>query len=177
MHHRAEGGVPALFQVGGTQTQLSCSIDEPAFPSRPASADGRTHAHRIYLAEGGQGKAQLGTGPDGRSRSPKKSAQILDKDKIAGRSVLWGDPSRAPHVILAEGIETAAAVALALWTEICGGKPFTTAAIRESVAQCRARRCCVYENAPGPGYYLLLVDDDGGFILAERRKAKQRAGR
>jgi hypothetical protein len=29
------------------------------------SADGRTHAHRIYLAPGGAGKADLGNGPDG----------------------------------------------------------------------------------------------------------------
>jgi hypothetical protein len=31
----------------------------------------------------------------------------------------------------------------------------------------RDRRCCVYENI-GPGYHLLLVDDDGGLILVEQ---------
>ena len=31
----------------------------------------------------------------------------------------------------------------------------------------RRRRCYVYENIGG-GYHLLLVDDDGGLILAEQ---------
>src|SRR5512132_3609444 len=39
------------------------------------AADGRTHAHRIYLAPGGAGKADLGTSADGRLRDPKKSAR------------------------------------------------------------------------------------------------------
>jgi hypothetical protein len=30
----------------------------------------------------------------------------------------------------------------------------------------RPRRCFVYENI-GPGFHLLLVDDDGGLILVE----------
>jgi hypothetical protein len=36
-----------------------------------------------------------------------------------------------------------------------------------SVADPRKRRCYVYENIGG-GYHLLLVDDDGGLILAEQ---------
>jgi hypothetical protein len=32
----------------------------------------------------------------------------------------------------------------------------------------RDRRCCVYENTPGPGFHLLLVDDDGGLVLVEQ---------
>jgi hypothetical protein len=36
--------------------------------------DGRRHAHRIYVAPAGAGKAALGVGPYGRPRDPKKSA-------------------------------------------------------------------------------------------------------
>ena len=64
------------------------------------AADGRTHAHRIYLAPGGAGKADLGSGPDGQPRDPKKSARIIGDDNTSGCSVLWGDPERAPWIIL-----------------------------------------------------------------------------
>ena len=93
------------------------------------AADGRTHAHRIYLAPGGAGKADLGAGPDGRPRDPKKSARIIGVDNTAGRSVLWGDPERAPHIIVTEGIETGAAVALAKTAEIGAGEVAVAAAI------------------------------------------------
>ena len=93
------------------------------------AADGRTHAHRVYLAPGGAGKADLGTGPDGRPRNPKKSARIIGVDNTAGRSVLWGDPERAPHIIVTEGIETGAAVALAMSAEIAAGEVVVAAAI------------------------------------------------
>lgn len=92
------------------------------------AADGRMHAHRIYLAPGGAGKADLGVG-DGRPRDPKKSARIIGVDNTAGRSVLWGDPERAPHIIVTEGIETAAAVALAKAAEIGAGEVAVAAAI------------------------------------------------
>jgi hypothetical protein len=93
------------------------------------AADGRTHAHRIYLAPGGAGKADLGYAPDGRPRDPKKSARIIGDDNTAGRSVLWGDAGHASHVIVAEGVETAAAVALALAAEIEAGEMAVAAAI------------------------------------------------
>ena len=93
------------------------------------AADGRTHAHRIYLAPGGAGKADLGVDPDGRPRDPKKSARIIGVDNTAGRSVLWGDPERAPHIIVTEGIETGAAVALAMSAEIGAGEVAVAAAI------------------------------------------------
>ena len=32
----------------------------------------------------------------------------------------------------------------------------------------RDRRCCVYENTPGSGFHLFVVDDDGGLILVEQ---------
>jgi hypothetical protein len=93
------------------------------------AADGRTHAHRIYLAPGGAGKADLGIGPNGRPRDPKKSARVIGDDNTSGRSVLWGDPERAPWLILAEGIETTAAVALAFATEIQAGDAAVASAI------------------------------------------------
>jgi hypothetical protein len=93
------------------------------------AADGKIHAHRIYLAPDGRGKADLGTGPDGRPRNPKKSAKVVDGDNTAGRSALWGVPHIAPHIILTEGIETGAAVALALAAEIAANEIAVAAAI------------------------------------------------
>jgi hypothetical protein len=51
--------------------------------------------------------------------------------------------------------------------------PLRRRPVREAlrVNSCRARRtrrCCVYENTPGPGFHLLVVDDDGGLILVEQ---------
>ncbi len=77
------------------------------------SVDGRAHAHRIYLAPKAAGKADLGNDPDGHPRQPKKSAKLTDGVSRSGCAVLWGDPSRAPHLLLTEGIENGAAVALA----------------------------------------------------------------
>lgn len=93
------------------------------------AADGGTHAHRIYLAPAGAGKANLGIGPDGRPREPKKSAMVVGDDNIAGRSVLWGDPRGAAHLMVTEGIETGAAVALAFAAEIMAGAVAVAAAI------------------------------------------------
>ncbi|MCJ2042930.1 DUF927 domain-containing protein [Methylobacterium sp. J-059] len=81
-------------------------------------AERRQHAHRIYLAPGGNGKADLGTDASGYTRDPKKSAKRVGEDSTAGRSVIWGDVARAPWCIVAEGIETAAAVAYAFRVEI-----------------------------------------------------------
>lgn len=81
-------------------------------------AEERQHAHRIYLEEGGAGKADLGTDPSGYTRDPKKSAKRVGEESTAGRSVIWGDPARSPWCIVAEGIETAAAVAYAFRAEI-----------------------------------------------------------
>jgi hypothetical protein len=79
--------------------------------------DGRRHAYRIYVAPDGAGKAKLGAGLDGRPRDPKKSARLKEGQSAAGCVVFWGDP-KAPHQILCEGSETAAAVALAHRAEI-----------------------------------------------------------
>ncbi|MCZ6859211.1 MAG: toprim domain-containing protein [Alphaproteobacteria bacterium] len=76
------------------------------------------HAHRIYLASDGSGKAELGTRPDGVQRNPKKSAKASGKENTAGCAVVWGNPGQAPHIILCEGIETGAAIALAYKEQI-----------------------------------------------------------
>ena len=55
-------------------------------------ADGGRHAHRIYIAVGGAGKADLGSGPNGRPRDPKKSARTLD---TAVRFRSWSIGGRA----------------------------------------------------------------------------------
>lgn len=94
--------------------------------------DGRRHAHRIYLAPAGAGKADLGAGPSGHTRDPKKSAKATEGDSTAGRAVIWGDPERAGRIIVAEGIETAAAVAHAFAPEIEAGAVAVAAAISAS---------------------------------------------
>jgi hypothetical protein len=91
--------------------------------------NGAQHAHRIYLREDGRGKADLGTAANGQSRDAKKSAKVSDRASTAGRSVLWGNPDLATHVIVCEGIETAAAVALAFSAEIQTGQVMVAAAI------------------------------------------------
>jgi hypothetical protein len=93
------------------------------------AADGQMHAHRIYLARDGHSKADLGIGPNGRPRNPKKSAKATNSDNTAGRSVIWGAPQIAPHIILTEGIETGAAVALAFKAEIVANDGAVAAAI------------------------------------------------
>ncbi len=92
-------------------------------------AQGRRHAHRIYLAPAGAGKADLGTRADGRERDPKKSARVIGEDSTAGRVVVWGNPGVAPWAISAEGIETAAAVARAFRPEIKAGEAYVIAGI------------------------------------------------
>jgi phage/plasmid primase-like uncharacterized protein len=94
--------------------------------------DGRKHAHRIYVADGGTGKAELGVGPDGHQRDAKKSAKLRDGQGAASCVVLWGDPASAPHLLLAEGIETAAALALAHRGDIEAGDIVAAAALSTS---------------------------------------------
>jgi hypothetical protein len=93
------------------------------------AADGREHAHRIYTAGQGAGKAELGLGPDGRPRNPKKSARLKEGQSAAGCAALWGDPTIAPHLILAEGVETTAALALAHEAELRAGEVALAAAL------------------------------------------------
>ncbi|GJD53817.1 hypothetical protein OPKNFCMD_6595 [Methylobacterium crusticola] len=92
-------------------------------------ADGRQHAHRIYLAPGGAGKADLGLRADGKPRDPKKSARVIGEESTAGRAVIWGDADAAPWGIITEGIETGAAVANAFRPEIEAGEAYVAAGI------------------------------------------------
>ena len=92
--------------------------DYPCAVFETVDAGGRRHAHRIYLAAGGAGKAELGCDSSGSLRNPKKSARALEGDRTIGRAVIWGDPSAAEWIILCEGIETGAALAFAFASEI-----------------------------------------------------------
>jgi hypothetical protein len=94
----------------------------PCIVFETISTNGKRHAHRIYVAPGGMGKADLGTGPDGGSRDPKKSARVIGRGTTAGYAVVWGSPSTAETAIVAEGIETAAAIALAMRPKMDAGQ-------------------------------------------------------
>jgi Toprim domain len=94
--------------------------------------DGRQHAHRIYTAGQGVGKAELPTGPDGRQRDPKKSARLTKGQSASGCVAVWGDPARARHLLLAEGIETSGALALAHRAEVEAGELAVAAALSTS---------------------------------------------
>ena len=90
---------------------------------------GKTHAHRIYVAMDGLGKADLGVGPNGYPRDTKKSAKTEPGDNTAGRSVVWGDPTKAGRAIVCEGVETGAAIALAFAADVAAGAVAVFAAI------------------------------------------------
>jgi hypothetical protein len=94
------------------------------------AADGRCHGHRLYVASDGAGKAELGMGPNGHSRDPKKAAvKASGAQSTSGCAVLWGDRESATWCIVCEGIETGAAIALAFRAEIDAGKVLVAAAI------------------------------------------------
>lgn len=103
--------------------------DFPCCAFGMVGADGRRHAQRIYVAQSGQGKADLGRRDDGKTRDPKKSARVAEGDNTNGRAVLWGNPATADHVILGEGIETCAALALAFQAEVETGAVLVAAGV------------------------------------------------
>jgi hypothetical protein len=89
----------------------------PCIVFETVAADGRRHAQRIYLRPDGRGKAELGPDPNGKARNPKKAARRdPNGPSTAGCCVAWGDPDNE-HIILAEGIENADAVALSFGGE------------------------------------------------------------
>jgi hypothetical protein len=130
--------------------------------------DGRQHAHRIYTAAEGAGKAQLGVATDGRPRDPKKSARLKDGQSAAGCAVLWGDPATALHLLLAEGIETSAVVALAHQAEIEAGglaiaAALSTSGIRAFLPWPATRKITVAADRDEVG-----PPDDRGFKAGEK---------
>jgi hypothetical protein len=135
------------------------------------SPDGRRHAHRIYVQHDGAGKAELGRRSDGRSRDPKKSAALKEGQSAAGCVVLWGDPTRARHVILCEGIETAAALALARQAEIEAGEVMVAAGL--SAAGIKS-----FQPWPATRRMTIAADRDEGRPANDRGlKAGERAAR
>ena len=103
--------------------------DFPCAVFEQVDAEGRRHAHRLYVAPGGTGKADLGMAANGTVRDPKKSAKRIGEESTAGRAVIWGDANKASWCIIAEGIETAAAVAQAFRQEIEAGSAYVAAGI------------------------------------------------
>jgi hypothetical protein len=125
------------------------------------AADGRRHAHRIYLSLDGQTKAELGTTIDGKARDPKKSARRDPKvPSTAGLCAIWGNPD-TEHVILAEGIENACAIAVSFREEITKGElavlsAITAGGIEAFIPWPATRRITVAadrdEGKPGAGF-------------------------
>ncbi|WP_342167065.1 DUF927 domain-containing protein [Methylobacterium sp. SD21] len=103
--------------------------DYPCTVWGQTDAEGRRHAHRIYVASSGAGKAELGLADNGTARDPKKSAKRTGEESTAGRVVIWGDARRAAWCIIAEGIETAASVAYAFRPEIETGAAYVAAGV------------------------------------------------
>jgi phage/plasmid primase-like uncharacterized protein len=132
MPSTAAVGWTALRYVDPPRTPRGKPVEAGHWPCvvfEMLDAAGGRHAHRIYVEARGQGKAQLGTRKDGEPREAKKSARVAKGDTISGRCVLWGEPEHAEEILLAEGIETAAALAQAFEAEIRAGSVAVAAAV------------------------------------------------
>jgi hypothetical protein len=128
-------GIKALAYHDPPQRRGGNPVRVGEFPAaifETIDCEGNQHAHRIYLSPGGAGKAELGIAPDGTRRREKKSAKKAKDDNTAGRAVIWGDASRAETAMIFEGIETAAAAALAFKPDIASGKIMIAACITAS---------------------------------------------
>ena len=124
--------LPYYDPPAGKQSKPRLVGRYPCVVFATVAPDGRRHAHRVYVAHDGQGKAELGADARGGRRDPKKSARLKEGESAAGCAVLWGDPATAPHLLVAEGIETAAALALAHREEIEAGGVAIAAALSTS---------------------------------------------
>ena len=109
--------------------------DFPAAVFETVDRNDCRHAHRIYLAAGGFGKAELGLCTNGTPRDPKKSARKIGNETTAGRAVIWGDPLKAETEIICEGIETATAVAFAFGAEVTSRTVMVAACITAAGVQ------------------------------------------
>jgi phage/plasmid primase-like uncharacterized protein len=132
------------------------------------SPDGRRHGHRIYVQPNGAGKAELGRRTNAHARDPKKSATLRVGQSADGCVVLWGDPTKAPRVILCEGVETAAALTLSRQAEIEAGDVVVAAAlsttgIRSFQPWPATRRITIAADRDEDG-----PADDRGFKAGER---------
>ena len=101
----------------------------PAIVFETTDLNGSNHAHRIYLSPDGTRKADLGAAPNGSPRPAKKSAPTQKSRSVAGCAVYWGDPTTGNQLVLCEGIETGAAIALAFQAQIIAGEIAIVAAL------------------------------------------------
>jgi hypothetical protein len=132
----------------------------PCIAFETIAADGRSHAHRIYVSADGLGKAKLGQDAAGKQRDPKKSAtRQPGQPSTVGTCVVWGNAD-VKHVVLAEGIENAAAVAYSFLPEINKGELAVLSAI----------------NAGGIEAFMSWPSTRRITIAADRDEAKPGAG-
>lgn len=89
---------------------------------------GGQHAHRIYVAAGGQGLAELPDAADGRRRNTDKPAKRSGND-TRGFGAVWGRLDQVLQVLLCERIEVGAALAQAFAAEIAADKISVVAAL------------------------------------------------
>jgi hypothetical protein len=164
--------LPTTTAVGWTDLPYFDDVSRETIASPPCvvfeqiDPDHKTHAHRIYLAENGKGKAELGLGPDGSSRDPKKSAVKAKKeDRTAGRAVIWGQYHTAPLAVLTEGIETAAAVAHAFRSEIEAAELYVAACIS-------AAGVSAFRPWPATRRVIVAADRDEGVNEAEKQRGR-----
>ena len=127
----------------------------PCYVFETVAADGRCHAMRIYVAEGATGKAELGQTAAGKERDPKKSARRQPQGpSTTGCCVIWGNPD-VEHLIVAEGIENAAAIAASFRGEIEKGELAVLAAITAGGVE-------AFTPWPGNGRITIAADRDEG---------------
>ena len=68
----------------GSKTKPKLVGEFPCAVFGTVAADGRTHAHRIYVAPGGAGKADLGSGPDGHAARSEEVGQTQRRRQHRG---------------------------------------------------------------------------------------------
>ena len=127
--------------------------EAPCVAFEIVGVDGGQHAHRIYVAPDGKGKADLGAGPNGQPRDAKKLAPLKGKNTVNGYAASWGDPSKAPTLHLAEGVETAAAIAHVFIGEIERGEIAVMAAISAGGIE-------AFQPRPGTKRVVVCADRD-----------------
>lgn len=82
--------------------------------------NGNIHAQRIFVRDAGQGLAELGTNAEGEPREPRKLARKKVGENVNGYGVIWGDITAAKTFVIAKEVESGAAIAQALRSEVEG---------------------------------------------------------